>query len=425
MKTVKSLLLGTAAGFVAFTGAQAADLPLAEPVEYVKICDTYGKGYFYIPGTDTCLKLSGYVRVSANINFADDVTTFAQDDGFVGAPIDDEFRYRTRASVRWDARSETEWGTLRSFIELRGNAGFGGGNSDFDIEQGFVQFAGITAGRAQSFFDYIPYDSFEDFFDDNKINTIAYTASFGSGFAATIGIEDKSTGDRSTLYDEGAIDQVWPNIVAALRVDQAWGSAQVSAAVQDNAGDEDLAFQPEDDIGWAVQAGVSFNLPTANEGSFISAQGAYSEGAIRYAGAGNIPYGTDGGGSGFGSFTDLAHFDDQSLNEEIGNDFTGVNNTFWQVGGAIGFQATETVNLQVVGTYFEYENAQDDDFSFTGFKVEGKAVWTPVDNLDLGLALQYISLDGTTSDIDEDPAVAGIDGTVDDLRIETRIQRNF
>ncbi len=62
MKTVKSLLLGTAAGFVAFTGAQAADLPMAEPVEYVKICDTYGKGYFYIPGTDTCLKLSGYVR---------------------------------------------------------------------------------------------------------------------------------------------------------------------------------------------------------------------------------------------------------------------------------------------------------------------------------------------------------------------------
>lgn len=64
MHGAKSLLLGTAAGLVALAGAQAADLPVkAKPVQYVKICSAYGDGFYYIPGTDTCLKLGGYVRV--------------------------------------------------------------------------------------------------------------------------------------------------------------------------------------------------------------------------------------------------------------------------------------------------------------------------------------------------------------------------
>ncbi|WP_204320500.1 porin, partial [Klebsiella pneumoniae] len=56
----QSLLLGTAAGFIAIAGAQAADLPgKAAPAEYVRIYDTYGAGFFYIPGTDTCLRVGG------------------------------------------------------------------------------------------------------------------------------------------------------------------------------------------------------------------------------------------------------------------------------------------------------------------------------------------------------------------------------
>ena len=68
MKMVKSLLLGSAAGLVAVAGAQAADLPVkAKPVQYVKICSLYGAGFYYIPGTDTCLKVGGYVRAETNI----------------------------------------------------------------------------------------------------------------------------------------------------------------------------------------------------------------------------------------------------------------------------------------------------------------------------------------------------------------------
>src|ERR1700726_420207 len=68
MKTIKSLILGSAGGLLAVGGAQAADLPVkAKPVEYVRICSLYGAGFFYIPGTDTCIKLGGDLRVDLTI----------------------------------------------------------------------------------------------------------------------------------------------------------------------------------------------------------------------------------------------------------------------------------------------------------------------------------------------------------------------
>ena len=58
--TLKTLLLGSAATFVAFGGAaQAADLSVAEPVESVRVCDAFGSGYWYIPGTETCIAIHG------------------------------------------------------------------------------------------------------------------------------------------------------------------------------------------------------------------------------------------------------------------------------------------------------------------------------------------------------------------------------
>src|SRR3974390_3553323 len=69
MKMVKSLILGSAAALLAMGGAQAADLPVkAKAVEYVRICSLYGAGFWYIPGTDTCIKIGGYLRVDPTFN---------------------------------------------------------------------------------------------------------------------------------------------------------------------------------------------------------------------------------------------------------------------------------------------------------------------------------------------------------------------
>jgi hypothetical protein len=65
----KSLLLGCSIGFFAITTAQADDLPFkGKPVEYVKLCSLYGAGFFYIPGTGTCIKFGGAPHVQAEFN---------------------------------------------------------------------------------------------------------------------------------------------------------------------------------------------------------------------------------------------------------------------------------------------------------------------------------------------------------------------
>ena len=63
MTFIKSLLLGSAAGIVAVASAQAADLPTkkAAPVEYVRVCNVGGITGWTLPGSDTCVKFSGYI----------------------------------------------------------------------------------------------------------------------------------------------------------------------------------------------------------------------------------------------------------------------------------------------------------------------------------------------------------------------------
>src|SRR6476659_2331159 len=138
--TMKSLLLGAAAGLLTVGAAQAADLPMtkAEPVEYVKVCSEFGEGFFYIPGTDTCLKISGEVR--ANYRFQDRDSRETNVTGFTVEP-----------RLKFDARTATEYGTLRSYIQV--NMPIGGlndiGNTNsgasWNLDKAFIQFGGMTA----------------------------------------------------------------------------------------------------------------------------------------------------------------------------------------------------------------------------------------------------------------------------------------
>ena len=116
MKVARKLILGSAAGLLAIGGAQAADLPVkAKAVEYVKICSLYGAGFFYIPGTDTCIKLGGYLRADTTFN-----------GGVHGAPAwngdlgqqnryRDYFASRSRMALTVDTRTATEYGVVRTF----------------------------------------------------------------------------------------------------------------------------------------------------------------------------------------------------------------------------------------------------------------------------------------------------------------------
>jgi hypothetical protein len=162
--TLATRLLGTAAGLCVAAGAQAADLPVqkAAPVEYVRICTAVGEGFFYIPGTDTCLRIGGRVRAERTA-----IETFDRRDDGIG------FLARGRLNV--DARTQTEYGTLRAFLRyeitrstaayldsgsaLNGVGDPGQSRTGPNLDRAFVQFGGLTAGRIQSFFDFYANDS--------------------------------------------------------------------------------------------------------------------------------------------------------------------------------------------------------------------------------------------------------------------------
>src|ERR1700682_4797572 len=161
MKTARTLTLCSAASLVAISGAQAADLPVkAKAVEYVKICSLYGAGFFFIPGTDTCIKLGGYLRADTTFN-----------GGLHGQPAwngdlgqqnryRDYFASRSRMALTVDTRTATEYGVVRTFGQLDwssaapsgterevGTAAFG---NQVNVEFLFLQFAGFTFGRSAS-----------------------------------------------------------------------------------------------------------------------------------------------------------------------------------------------------------------------------------------------------------------------------------
>ena len=116
MKLVKSLMLGSAAGLIAMSGAQAADLPVkAKAVEYVRVCSLYGAGFFYIPGTDTCIKLGGYLRVDTTFNGGIYDQPAWNGDAGQGNRYRDYFSARSRMALTIDTRTATEYGVVRTF----------------------------------------------------------------------------------------------------------------------------------------------------------------------------------------------------------------------------------------------------------------------------------------------------------------------
>jgi hypothetical protein len=116
MKMVKSLLLGSAAGLLAMGGAQAADLPVkAKAVEYVRICSLYGAGFFYIPGTDTCIKLGGYLRADLTINGGIYDQPFWNGEGAIRDRYANFYNDRSRLALTIDTRTATEYGVVRTF----------------------------------------------------------------------------------------------------------------------------------------------------------------------------------------------------------------------------------------------------------------------------------------------------------------------
>jgi hypothetical protein len=318
MKMVKSLLLGSAAGLVAVTAGQAADLPVkAKPVEYVKICSLYGAGFYYMPGTDMCIKIGGFVRA--------EITDYSNGN-FTQGPQQGDFNnrntsnlvMRARGYITADAREQTAYGTARAYIAVGLSTADTGGTIAYtnqSTNRAFIQWAGITAGQTQSFYDfysapamgYRAYVASSDTGDPGWW-VWAYTAQLGNGVTATISAEERRSSQIVGLGALGGVAPavtngasfsavtntggyggiISPDIIGNLRVDQTWGSAQVMAVAHDvNAPYYASATVPSSGgptnaWGFVLGAGLRLNFPTIAQGDYFQSQVNYTQGAARY-----------------------------------------------------------------------------------------------------------------------------------------------
>ncbi len=352
MNLLRKVLLGSSMALISVAGVSAADLGVKKPspVEYVKVCNTYGAGYFFIPGSNTCLKIGGRVRAEVYLYGP-------QHQGF---NVSNNTGFRVNTYIQLDARTNTEYGTLRTFVRLLLNSRTGravsgsqqrfgtstvatgadfANNAQTNVDlQGFIQFAGFTAGRAQSFFDFIRSDfNYSNIsgtgnnLTSGATNLFAYTHSFGGGLSASFSVEDPierrnlillgrdnfitaanglgranvlnptaPAANAASFY--GGSQQ--PDFVANVRWEQAWGQLQVGGALHevtvrriannaatntlrgDTAGLDGIGAAVSRDYGRAVNAGIKINLPFIAAGDLLGIQVAYGKGAIAYTDSG-------------------------------------------------------------------------------------------------------------------------------------------
>jgi hypothetical protein len=414
MRVMKSLLLGAAAGLVATVGAQAADMPVkAKPVEYVKICSAYGAGFYYIPGTDICLRVGGYVYYEFGAKGTNAVANI-----YNNGIINHDYNYynsRTSAKVILDARQNTAYGTLRATMSVgptNANHSTGAG-----MDYAYIQFAGFTWGYTNSFYSMGGAYSVvaNPALDWAWLNVFAYTAQLGNGVTASVSFEDPQ-GRRANV--NGLYGGRWsPDIVGNINVTQAWGRAQIMGAIHQVK--TDVASGADSEWGWALGAGIEVKTPqTGNPNNSFLLQGTWTEGAVDYTGYNSSPTATGattiglplwgGGGPVFG-------VNDATLNATGGVELTEA----WSVYAAYRHYWTPMLRTGFFGGWLNI-----DEGSHAGSQGEVdvlqagmSTIWSPVAGLDLSLDLVYSDVETTT--------VAGATAQNDIITVWSRLRRNF
>ncbi len=456
MKMVKSLLLGSAAGMVAVAGAQAADLPVkAKPVEYVKICSLYGDGFYYIPGTDICIRVGGNVQSDYYYGGANnagpqiyfgvagehDRTSFSSSNA-------GQWNTRHRGNFQVDTRMQTAYGTLRTFESL--HVQNQNGSESFNIARAFIQFAGFTFGRTISFKDtpgtmgdayfatLIRSDAHVDT-GANGINQIAYTWDFGNGITLTGGADERTLKSLSNLSNAAITvgadpvtsreQETVPDPFLAFKINQAWGQFGVSGVARQNSAPyytgttpgfaacvgantgTTFCDHPNDKWGGAVLSGIWINTPWGNGNQ--DHIGGYANFGIGYgAAAGNNLSSASFFGTGnqvaLGWITDGVYTNGGQITQT----------TAWGVGAGYEHWFSPTFRVVPFATYskVEYDNTVITSRAFCtgqGISVAANvacdpgyaylvlgahADWYPVKQLRLGVEMQYVAVQTAFND---------------------------
>jgi hypothetical protein len=441
MASVRTLLLGCMT--IIGGGAQAADLPAktAAPVEYVRVCSTHGIGFFYIPGTETCLRVGG--RVRAEYLYLEPTDRSQDTIGFLA-----------RGRINLDARSATAYGMLRTYIRMemtRTTGAYGFNSTSPNVAQAFIQFGGLTAGRAVSFFTDpdLPAPNFGDLrFDDPanaEVNLLAYTFSFGNGFSATLSLEGGTQRRVNNELDfpsfgAGSPTPVFapvpftyggeriPDVVANIRYTGTWGGVQLSGAlhqIRDVAAGlatVDGVVVPvinpitglpnpthaNTDYGFAVAALGYANVPALGVGDTVWMMATYTDGAVGYINAGQASPNSEA----FISAGPLALPFADAFVDPFTGDFK--TNKAYGVAGGLNHNWTPTIQTNVFGSWMRFDAPGIAQFvvpttaatiaartagtttglvDFDEYRVGANVIWTPVKEFQIGVEALYIRVD--------------------------------
>ena len=248
---IKSLLLGSAAALIAVSGARAADAVVEpETAEYVKICDVYGAGYFYIPGTETCLRIGGYVRYDIGVGDAGslDGVNHVPDHQSAGDTHSTYYK-NTRFTLKTWTGQETELGTLKTYTETRFNYGNSSGdylnqaasnaddwqgrNKSLSLRFAWIQLGGLRVGKDDTAFDtFIGYagNVIQDTlvpYGGQESNVVQYYFDAGNGFTGVVSLEEGAG-------KVGTIDSYVPHVVGGVKYKGDWGAVTGVVAYDSN-----------------------------------------------------------------------------------------------------------------------------------------------------------------------------------------------
>ena len=353
---LKTLLLSSAAAFAVVGGAaaaQAADLSVAEPVDYVKVCDAFGAGYWYIPGTDTCLKIGGLVQFDVNFHS----TKNEYYGGTHSASWDMAGEYHLNAT----AKSMTEYGPLTGWIELRGLSNLADSSNtpkrEAYVDSAYLELGMLKAGQFESNYHYfgsynIGWDSY-DAADDN-VNQVALTWA-ASGFGIQLAVEDPRGRWGSSLSTSYST----PDIVGDITWANGPWDAKLSAGYADTTAGG----------GFGAQIGAQVKLDQLAPGDMLGAVFAWSQSEAPNFGAEGEGLGK--GGSTWSAVVAFKHFWAPTLQ----------SNVTFQYADESGTSSPAKAN-------------------WNGYTIAGNLVWSPVTNFFAGVEVAYAktSANGPTSD---------------------------
>jgi hypothetical protein len=428
-----------AAACLAFpSGAHSADLPVkAKAVEYVKVCSAYGAGFYYIPGTDICLRIGGYVFLETGVKGRNAAVDVIYQNASAQFDSDDNYmQWRARGHAILDARQNTAYGTLRayfvggvSYATTASDVGVqapAGTNTGASLDRAFIEFAGFTAGFTESFFSFGGAYSIvaSTALAWDWLPLIAYTAQLGNGVTATVSIEDG--GARRTLMIGDALygGTNTPDIVGNVRVTQAWGSAQVMGALHELK--TDVGSPASSSWGYAVGAGVEVKTPqTGNPNNSVLLQAQWTKGAMEFTGIGASPVTTQP----ILSFVKGATGVGIAVVDAIGIGTTLHKPTAWSAYAGYRHYWTPTLRTGFAAgvTDIDYSSAVKDVAGGLSDARIAQAfistIWSPVAGLDLSLDLVYTNV--KTSECSDTASPLFCPNTEDVWTAWTRIRRNF